>query len=50
MVGHCDFHVHRPVQWGGHYFGWGDPDGKVQLALVTCFILGMVSGYKGIKD
>ncbi len=35
--------------WGGHYFGWGDPDGKVQLALFTCFVLGVVSGYK-IKD
>ena len=21
--------------WGAHYFGWSDPDGKVQLALVT---------------
>ena len=23
------------VGWGGRYFGWTDPDGKVQLALVT---------------
>ncbi len=32
--------------WGGEYFGWVDPDGKVQLALATAFILGIVSGYK----
>ena len=32
--------------WGAGYFGWSDPDGKVQLALATCFILGIVSGYK----
>lgn len=32
--------------WGAHYFGWEDPDGKVQLALATCFILGVISGYK----
>ena len=32
--------------WGASYFGWSDPDGKVQLALATCFILGCVGGYK----
>jgi hypothetical protein len=32
--------------WGSHYFGWEDPDGKVQLALGTCFILGVLCGYK----
>jgi hypothetical protein len=32
--------------WGAHYFGWEDPDGKVQLALGTCFILGVLCGYK----
>ena len=32
--------------WGGGYFGWHDPDGKVQLALATTFILGAVCGYK----
>jgi len=32
--------------WGGRYFGWEDPDGKVQLALGVCFILGVLSGYK----
>ena len=32
--------------WGSMYFGWSDPEGKVQLALATCFILGVISGYK----
>jgi len=32
--------------WGSNYFGWSDPDGKAQLALVTCFILGATCGYK----
>ena len=32
--------------WGSRYFGWSDPDGKVQLALATCFILGVVIGYR----
>ncbi len=34
------------VGWGGKYFGWEDPSGKVQLALVTSFILGIVASYK----
>ena len=34
------------VGWGGRYFGWSDPDGKIQLALVTAFILGIVGGFK----
>jgi hypothetical protein len=34
------------VAWGGRYFGWDDPDGKVQLALATSFILGIIGGYK----
>ena len=34
------------VGWGGRYFGWDDPDGKVQLALVTAFILGIIGGFK----
>ena len=34
------------VGWGGKYFGWSDPDGKVQLALVTAFILGIIGGFK----
>ena len=33
--------------WGAGYFGWSDPDGKVQLALFTTFILGVICGYKG---
>ena len=32
--------------WGAQYFGWSDPEGKVQLALFTTFILGAVCGYK----
>ena len=34
------------VGWGGKYFGWTDPDGKVQLALITAFILGIIGGFK----
>ena len=32
--------------WGAGYFGWSDPAGKVQLALFTSFILGVVASYK----
>ena len=32
--------------WGSDYFGWYDPDGKIQLALFTTFVLGIVCGYK----
>jgi hypothetical protein len=32
--------------WGATYFGWSDPDGKIQAALATSFILGVLSGYK----
>ena len=32
--------------WGAQYFGWQDPNGKIQLALFTTFILGMICGYK----
>ena len=32
--------------WGANYFGWHDPSGKVQLALFTSFILGIVASYK----
>lgn len=32
--------------WGSEYFGWTDPNGKVQLALFTSFILGIVASYK----
>ena len=34
------------VGWGSRYFGWSDPDGKVQIALVTSFILGVIGGLK----
>jgi hypothetical protein len=34
------------VGFGGRYFGWSDPDGKVQLALITSFILGIIGGFK----
>ena len=33
------------VGFGAKYFGWSDPDGKVQLALATAFILGIIGGY-----
>jgi hypothetical protein len=32
--------------WGANYFGWSDPDHKIQLALAASFILGSLSGYK----
>ncbi len=34
------------VGFGSSYFGWSDPGGKVQLALLTSFILGCVASYK----
>jgi hypothetical protein len=34
------------VGFGGKYFGWSDPDGKVQIALVVSFILGIIGGLK----
>jgi hypothetical protein len=32
--------------WGHTYFHWSDPHGRVQLALFTAFILGIICGYK----
>jgi hypothetical protein len=32
--------------WGQDYFHWSDPSGKVQLALFTSFILGIICGFK----
>ena len=32
--------------WGQDYFHWSDPNGKVQLALFTSFVLGIVCGFK----
>ena len=34
------------VGWGQNYFGWSDPHGKVQLAIITTFILGLICGFK----
>ena len=34
------------IGFGGNYFSWSDPDGKVQLALITSFILGIIGGFK----
>ena len=32
--------------WGQEYFHWSDPNGKIQLALFTSFILGNICGFK----
>ena len=32
--------------WGSSYFGWSDPEGEVQLALFTSFVLGILCGYR----
>ena len=32
--------------WGQDYFHWTDPSGRVQLALFTAFILGIICGFK----
>lgn len=37
------------VGWGSTYFGWSDPEGKIQIALFTSFVLGSLVGYKS-KD
>jgi hypothetical protein len=34
------------VGWGDIYFGWHDPGGEIQLAIVTTFVLGIVCGYR----
>lgn len=34
------------IAFGQRYFGWSDPYGKVQLALFTTFVLGVICGYK----
>jgi hypothetical protein len=33
--------------FGRNYFGWGDPEGKIQLALFATYVLGIISAYKG---
>jgi len=35
--------------FGATYFGWDDPNGKVQWALFATFVLGVLAGYK-VKD
>jgi len=32
--------------WGSDWFGWDDSSGKVQLALFTTFVLGIICGFK----
>ena len=32
--------------WGADYFGWEDPGGKVQVAMFTAYVLGILCGYK----
>ncbi|MCJ7421742.1 hypothetical protein [Sphingomicrobium astaxanthinifaciens] len=32
--------------WGAEYFGWSDPHGRVQWALFSAFVLGILAGYK----
>ncbi|WP_265564090.1 hypothetical protein [Sphingomicrobium arenosum] len=32
--------------WGAEYFGWSDPYGRVQWALFSSFVLGILAGYK----
>jgi hypothetical protein len=34
------------MSFGQRYFGWSDPDGKVQVVLFTTFVLGVICGYK----
>ncbi|MES2042937.1 MAG: hypothetical protein V4475_03620 [Pseudomonadota bacterium] len=35
--------------YGGKYFGWSDPQGWVQLSLVSAFIFGIICGFR-VKD
>ena len=32
--------------FGQDYFGWSDPNGKVELALVSAFVFGILCGYR----
>ncbi len=32
--------------FGGDYFGWTDPAGRVQLALASSFIFGIICGFR----
>ncbi|MFW2851295.1 hypothetical protein ACM61V_05155 [Sphingomonas sp. TX0543] len=32
--------------FGGEYFGWEDPGGRVSTALLAAFVLGVIVGYR----
>ncbi|MBR0551311.1 hypothetical protein [Stakelama marina] len=32
--------------FGGDFFGWSDPHGRIQLALVATFVFGIICGFK----
>jgi hypothetical protein len=32
--------------WGADYFGWDAGNSKIQLALFTTFVLGIICGFK----
>ena len=32
--------------FGAQHFGWSDPGGRVQLALFSSFIFGIICGYR----
>ncbi|MGH6614317.1 MULTISPECIES: hypothetical protein [Sphingomonas] len=32
--------------FGGQYFGWSDPAGRVQLALFSAFVFGIICGFR----
>ncbi|SOB87234.1 hypothetical protein SAMN06297144_2361 [Sphingomonas guangdongensis] len=34
------------VAFGAEYFGWGDPHGTLQLALISTFVFGVICGYR----
>lgn len=35
--------------FGQQYFGWEDPGGRIQLALASAFVFGILCGYRA-KD
>jgi hypothetical protein len=46
MVGIAIAMVVALVGYGDSYFGWSDPHGEIQLAIVTTFILGIICGFR----
>lgn len=32
--------------FGGQYFGWSDSGGRIQLALFSAYIFGIICGYR----